>query len=343
MIAIVFAILNSSFARAESWVLPDFKLTDSPRVAVALNEDCRANIKNVICLVDPIVDPGDDRPRPCLPGGGSFAKPLEDVYDLFPRHLQKMFCHLSRINVEDDFIGSAYGGLELEADKKTIRGGLIGIRSSLLKGDVSLNTWASWKEQTHFGADPKKIEALPGLPRVIATRGEDPRMMLYFLVAHEFAHIFDFVNGVNQTEPCDLEHCPVKAGTYGAISFSRHQEPLPQFDFPLRPALCFYFCEGIFIPADRQEELYRDLAKTNFLTPYTTRYEQEDFADSLAMYTLKKELNLDYKIQVASGALFDITRRLDSTEWLSKKRYLEKFLASKYRYPERGLPIRNSR
>jgi hypothetical protein len=342
--------LQSTAQAKTAWDLPDFKITVAKTSASRTDrtytppaeQDCRERIKYIICLVDPPSTPNDDSPRLCLPNSGAYAKPLEEVYYLLPPHLQKMFCHLSTINVEKDFIGSAYGGVLFEADKKTLRGGIIGIRESLLKGDVSLNRWASWKEQLHFGADPVKIEPMAHLPQVKATNGDDPRFMLYFLIAHEFGHIFDFTNLVNETLNCSEENCPIKPGTFGAISFEKNQIPLPQFEFPLRKALCFYFCEGKFIDVNLQDELYAQLGRTNFATAYTTRYEQEDFADTFALHSMRKDWKMNYVIRTVSGAIFDPMARLESEDLRAKREYIERFLASNYRYPEAGSQIKKA-
>lgn len=317
-------LLFALAAHAE-WVTPDFFVTRAPIGAlVRAAADCRANIARALCLVDPAPEGGDlAQDRPCLPGGEAYAPYFESLHDAFPAHLQKMFCHLHRIYIEKEFIGSAYGGLfkDPQHPERTV-GGVLGVRRSLLDPAISLSRWAGWKEQLHFGTDASEVKVEPGLPHVSTSLGDGVTSMLYFLVAHEFGHIFDFENGLND------------GGSWQALSWRSFDVPLPENEFPLRKDLCFYFCKGSFIAAERQDELYRDLAKTNFISAYATRYAAEDFADTLAYYTLLTEKAPLYRVITASGRVYAPVERLRADPRLeSKRRYLERFLASPYRYP----------
>ncbi|MGZ3694406.1 MAG: hypothetical protein ACXWQO_09495 [Bdellovibrionota bacterium] len=311
------------------WVTPDFAIfTSSLRPATsqfrANGQDCRVAIASAVCLVDP--PEGDDfgKERPCQEGSATYAKYFEELYDLFPAHLQKMFCHLPKIFIEKEFIGSAYGGLLTEDGKQDgrILGGILGIRRSLLDNPYSLDEWASWKEQIHFGTDAKRVNSVPGLPLVQTDLPPAHWSMLYFLVAHEFGHIFDFTNKLNE------------GGSWQALSWKSAEVPLDQFEFSLRKDLCFYFCEGKFISAARQDELYLSLGKTNFISAYATRYSAEDFADTLGFYSLMTEKNAAYRISTASGLVYEPIERLRADPLLASKRlYLEKFLSSVFKYP----------
>jgi len=323
----VFAlILLAPFHAQARWVSPDFLIIPAPVsvTAVAGSGDCRAQIAAAVCLVDPPEGNEFGTPRPCLPGSAGYAQNFERLYDHFPAHLQKMFCHIKRIYVEKEFVGSAYAGLYTEAgNEKHVLGGLIGVRKSLLDNPATLDSWASWKEQIHFGTDPSRVTVAPGLPTVqTSLAGGGQTDMLYFLVTHEFGHVFDFTNGLNES------------GAWTKFSWKNMSDPLDESNFPLRAQLCFYFCNGKYIDASRQDELYESLAKTNFLSAYTTRYATEDFADTLAYYTIMTERNATYRITTASGLVYDAVERLRSDPLLQpKRRFIEEFLGSRYAYP----------
>jgi len=255
--------------------------------------------------------------------------------------LKKMLCHVKQIYIEKNFIGSAYAGLFANSDHKVL-GGMIGIRKSLLDQPSTLDEWASWKEQIHFGTDPSHVNVAQGLPIVHTSMKDGQLDMLYFLMAHELGHLFDFSNGVNQFVGCENQHdescvSTPKPNSWGALSWKTDKTPLDIDNFPLRSSLCFYFCEGKFIPASRQDELYEGLGKTNFLSAYTTRYPTEDFADTFAFYTLMTERNASYVVETACGQSYDIIERLRSGLLLApKKKFIEDFLSSPYKYPGDG-------
>lgn len=311
------------------WVAPDFAIfpiasSELKQAFVNNQQTCRSSIESAVCLVDPPKEGTEfGQPRPCLEGSASYVKAFEDVYDQLPGYFQEMFCHIKKIYIEKEFIGSAYGGLLTdEAKPEIILGGVLGLRKSLLDQPLSLDEWASWKEQLHFGVEPGHVNYRNDLPVVHTNMTNQSTGMLYFLVAHEFGHIFDFTNKLNE------------GGSWQSLSWKDADVPLDVFEFPLRKSLCFYFCEGNYIKAERQDELYRSLVGTNFLSAYTTRYSAEDFADTLAFYALMTDKNASYQITTASGMVYDALERLRSDPLLlSKKQYLENFLQSDYKYP----------
>lgn len=332
LLALLATLTISSPVNAQ-WLTEDFKIVIAETIGapVRAKYDCRARIPNLLCLVNP--PDAANQKRDCLPGSDKYITPFQDLYDVYPEHLQKMFCHLSVIYIEKDFIGSAYAGVIRDKQNATkTSGGILGIRESLLDPSISLSKWASWKEQVHFGIDPTRIAPRPDLPHIFsnARRSTD---LLYFLVAHEFAHIFDFVNTLNDTEACNTGNCPIKSGTWGELSFSKRREPKREDDFPLRPRLCFYFCSGRFLPADLQKEIIFDLNKTRFLTTYATRYPEEDFAESFALYHLAFNRKATYLVRTGDGFVMDVVGRLKSDTLRSKRDYIEAFLKSRFRYP----------
>jgi hypothetical protein len=284
--------------------------------------------------VNPVTDNDPPGPRICINEKNDYAKSFENLYDRFPAHLQKMFCHLERIYIEKDFVASAYGGLfEDPADENHILGGMIGLREEFLKNPVSLNEWASWKEQIHFGADPKKVIFSTLLPRVETSMKNDSIDMLYFLVAHEFGHIFDYTNNLNNDSCPENSTAPqCKQKSWHFFSWANTKLPKPANDFPLLSDLCYYFCDGHFIPSARQDELYKSLNQTNFLTPYTTRNPYEDFADTFAIYTIMTDRGSNYVIKTPDLS-YDATSRLRSPVFEGKRNFIKDFLSSSYKYP----------
>src|SRR5690606_2051296 len=121
---------------------------------------------------------------------------------------------------------------------------------------------------------------------------------LYFVIAHEFGHIFDFANKINSTINCpednpdaeSLMHPP----SWGAISWVTNRRPKAENDFLHRSALCFYWCGNTPIDPAKISRVYGDLSHTNFLSTYATTQPWDDFADSLAYFVMDQYLDTSY-------------------------------------------------
>jgi hypothetical protein len=300
--------------------------------------ECRANIRAVLCLVDP--DPNPEAPIPngrvprtCLPGGEKYAAVFEKLFDFYPPTLQRMFCSLKFIYIEKKFFGTAYAGQMIDENGKAV-GALMGIRQSVLDEGLALGTWASWKEQLSFGGVKDSYTSSPHLPQIeTSIVGEGVHDFLYFVFAHEFGHLFDFANSLNQTEDCQQSpkettppDCPVKAGSWGEHSWRTEHLPRVEQDFPHRDGLCFYTCDDKKLSATEVPQLYSDLYASNFISTYAATNPWDDFADSLAYYLMDQNLQLSYVIQTRQGNAYDIVEKLKSPVMQSKFQYIKNFL-----------------
>lgn len=299
----------------------------SVRRIQASEEDCRAQIKSLMCLAEP--SEGKSM-RECLPGGEQYAHFFETIYDQYPPALQKVFCSLDIIYIEKNFFGTAYAGSSLE-DGTTI----MGIRQSVLDENLNLNTWASWKDQLSFGGKVGSYEITPGLPIVSTSSSGISNDFLYFVVAHEFGHILDFANKVNDfKESCPEEteenlypECEVKENSWSAISWITDRQPKMQNDFPNRTKLCFYMCESGIIPSHDIPQVYQSLYdQTDFISLYSATNPWDDFADSLAYFLMDKYLRTTYSADTKQGASYDVVNKLHSPLFQSKYKYLEDFI-----------------
>lgn len=321
------------------WVGPDFWLKTELGTRWERRPqpvDCRAHIAEIMCLVDPDPDPDAEMGsvRPCVEGGLDYAHYFEALYDHFPQALQKMFCSLDVINIEKKFLGTAYAGMILDQTGQLKRV-QIGIRKSVLDEALDLHTWASWKEQLSFGGIVDGYVLTPGLP-VVMTRS-DPRVndFLYFVIAHEFGHLFDFANHLNRFESHECAtkeaqdptvECAMAPGSWGSISWNTQTTPKPRNEFPYRKGLCFYWCNGKTLPIDAILPLYRNLYRyTDFISIYSTANPGDDFADSLAYYLAAELLGMRYRIR-APGLLLPIRMKLYSRLFAPKLTFIAKFL-----------------
>jgi hypothetical protein len=175
-----------------------------------------------------------------------------------------------------------------------------------------------------------------GLPIVITQSEGQVNDFLYFAIAHEFGHIFDFANDLNKIKSECLaqklegktEDCEMADGSWGSISWLTESKARPENDFPNRSSLCFYSCNNNFIQSPNINKLYSDLYFSEFISIYSTIQPWDDFADSLAYYLVDKNLNTKYIIDTQQGITFDIMMKLKSSTWNRKSNYIKNFLES---------------
>jgi hypothetical protein len=295
----------------------------SARTMTQIPSSCREQIAKTVCLVEPMKEGEDFQDRPCLPGGEKYAAPFEALYDHYPAVLQAMFCSLEKIYVEKQFFGTAYAGLNENKDAA-----IMGIRQSVLDENLDLSRWASWKEQLSFGGPKDSYGQLPNLPAIASANHLATNDFLYFVVAHEFGHMFDFANDLNRTKNCNSEtwECEMEAEGWGSFSWHTSRKAKGPNEFSLRPSLCFYSCET---PLAQQQvaEAYLGLLNSNFLSLYAATNPWDDFADSLAYHVLLQSEGSSYRIDLRQGGIvLDIKARLQSSAFASKRQYLENFL-----------------
>ncbi len=318
-------------------VLPDFFLISDAKIKAAPERDltrCREHIRETLCLVDPTDNPDLSAPRECLAGGQDYAPLFERLYDQYPPTLQKVFCSLTQIYIEKEFYGTAYAGLLEDANRQPIGGAVVGIRKSVLDENLSLSQWASWKEQLSFGGISSSYTTLPGLPQVHSESPQATNDFLFFVIAHEFAHVLDFANNVNRvTEECvgegDDEDCNLHPESFGAFSWESELRALPENEFTQRKNLCFYWCmeENIsFFPHAEMPALYERLDTGNFISLYAMTQAWDDFAESVAFYLLDKKLKSTYLLDSGHGARYDVIQKLKSKVFRKKYDYVEDFL-----------------
>lgn len=304
----------------------------SQKVSNEPNLNCRDQIKKVICLAEPSQTGQDPQKRPCLDGSLSYATYFEDLYDHYPPSLQKIFCSIDHIFVEKKFFGTAYAA-PLMGLNGEMTGVMMGIRQSILDQNLSLSTWASWKEQLSFGGLSDSYAVQDNLPKIQTSSSTQSNELIYFVISHELGHIFDFANHLNQTQKCkpnntvpESEECELAPNSWGALSWQTTLKPKPEYEFNNRAGLCFYDCKTHTLSPNDVPDLYSRLSQTNFISTYATTQPWDDFADSFAYYLVAKNLNISYIINTQQGQSYDIIQKLKSPIFVEKYGFIESFL-----------------
>lgn len=295
-------------------------------------KNCREHIREILCLRSAATD-DQKKGSVCLEEGLNYAHFFEELYDVYPPALQKMFCSLTVINIERKFGGTAYAGI-VKDTLGNVQGVEMGIRKSVLDENLNLQTWATWKEQLSFGGIADSYTVTKGLPEILTHANNNVNDFLYFVVAHEFGHIFDFANELNKIkDSCEEKEvdgkkveCEMAEQSWGAISWINMSKPRLENDYANRSSLCFYSCNQKYIATADINNLYSDLYRTNFISTYSSIQPWDDFADSLAYFLVQQNLDTKYMINTSQGITFDMMMKIKSPVWAVKYNYIKKFL-----------------
>lgn len=309
-------------------------------------ELCREKIHELLCIVDPPQKDANGteelaNTRTCLSGGEQYASFFESHFDRSPVYIQKMYCHLTKIYIENEFIATAYASNDIDSSGKVI-GGIIGIRRELLDIDISFDQWLNWKEETSFGGpvpmNSKSIDLIHYKSNL-----DSKSFLIDYVVNHEFGHLFDFSNNLTsfddcryvETEPGKWERkgaCSVRPGSFSEFSWKDidHRNDLARF--PYENDICFYFCNGKFLPLQAAIEIFSGITQTNFISIYASRFASEDWAETFAQLVAHKELGLNLSVE-SQGQAFNLSEHWRSEVMRPKNEFVEKFLNSKFKYP----------
>ena len=116
---------------------------------------------------------------------------------------------------------------------------------------------------------------------------------IYYTVAHESTHAFDFVRDVTPyTEPAIYEarHPGSKAAAHWDV-WSEYAKPRPEADYPLRTKLRFYGFGAAELDASQEAELCSQWAGTPFASFYGSRSWAEDLAELFVLRHLTQDLH----------------------------------------------------
>lgn len=333
VVACLVGSIQVAAASTRQWLADDFFVeTYAPQEFFALPApanrptDCRSQIARAVCVVNSRFarNGATTMSRACMQGSEPYVAFFESVYDQFPATLQTMFCSVRTIYVEQQLESVAYGGM-------AGGGAVIGVRKSVIDEALEISRLISWKEQLPFGGRRDAYDVRDDLP-IVDIRSETPpvQLLAYYVIAHEFGHLFDFANDINSFTNCsigvDSDRCRPRANSFTALSWETGATPKPEFDYPHRREVCYYNCRVAPLPRTAIPEMYEGLAKTGFVSVYASTNIYDDFAESLAFVMLHAHPDVTYYLDTNQGQRYDMLAKLGAPAFAEKRAYMEDFL-----------------
>ncbi|ASD65169.1 hypothetical protein [Bdellovibrio bacteriovorus] len=342
LISLLFVGTNQAYAWEAFYVLkPDelrFSKAKSSWSQEATPTDCRARLKEIACIVNPIQDPKES--RRCQPGSEAMAPALERIYDVIPAKLQQTFCTMKVIFIENDTEVLGYAGVLAWDSNSQPQGSFMGLRRALLEQNYDATSVIGWKEQKAFGLTPPPFVHLPEGPRSSIVL-PNSLSALHYVIVHEIGHILDFSNKANDficpageacapvNNPDDFLKMIPAPNSWTALSWQSPMKPKDLQTFPLWSKLCFYDCKEQLSVAD-MEDFYRQLAPTDFISTYAAVSPWEDFAESLTFHVMAQHEDFEYQIQTPFAS-YDLKKKWDGLG--IKKIWMQDFLNRDLKYP----------
>ena len=189
----------------------------------------------------------------------------------------------------NDFMGS--GMTDYLLDEKGEVYVVVYLNPEVLRNDIS--TWLTQKESTAFYAEPGtgvKIDC-----------GTKYKGLMYILL-HEGAHMVDFVEG--RTPFVERNFVVSGRGTVADNGYTKgiwkgYDTPVGRYEVAKPGAIAFYDQgEQRKIQPEEAVGIYRNLARTPFVSLYGTLNWAEDFAELTAFHYLTETLGQPYRITV---------------------------------------------
>lgn len=316
-----------------------------PVPEVSTDAECAARIRQIMCVSNLTAMEYDTKCDIHAVTADQVAF-MTSVMKALPPFQRKVMCHVNRIQVQDRVASIAYA-MNITDEGGVVLGSMIGVRGEVLRGALERDIY-TWKEQLNFGltdAKDKDMRVSPEGPRVLDWVGEDPRLRLGIFI-HEINHLIDFINQANSPIqgclPSSVNtswlNCMVDDDSFTRLSWGdvvtvsldlTAPAPRPWIaQFPLLANLCYYWCTpGQKLELARMYDLYQDLARSTFVTAYSSANYSEDFAEVAMYWTLmKQKIPFTYRIVDPKGlTLFDGERQLRSNPLREKRQWLERF------------------
>jgi hypothetical protein len=195
-----------------------------------------------------------------------------------------------------DLGGTAYAD-QVAGDASHAAAGFVVLDMEVL-GSHRANSWATWKENSPFKADPRfRLEV-----ELERDGGNTRKNAIQYILIHELGHVLSIGRALHP--PWEL---PASTGRPpGNYAFSKSSwtmseagtgyTSLFEAEFTRRKNVVYYF--GALLGADQMAPTYEQLEKTNFVTLYGATSPADDFAEAFASYVHTVLLERPFEIRI---------------------------------------------
>jgi hypothetical protein len=211
---------------------------------------------------------------------------LQDVNaalaELPPTVRQLLSDNLVGIHFVRDLGGTAY--TDYVAGDSTNAAAAFVVLDMEVLGNHRANSWATWKEDSPFIADPRfRLEV-----ELERDGGNTRKNAIQYILLHELGHVLSIGRALHPSWelPVSMDRPPGNY-SFSKLSWTMNEAgtgytSIFEGEFTRRKDVVFYF--GALLGADQMASVYEQLEQTNFVTLYGATSPVDDFADAFASY-----------------------------------------------------------
>jgi len=232
---------------------------------------------------------------------------------------------LAGIHLIDDLGGTGFTDMVFD-DRSNAAAGFVVLDAAVLNAHTA-NSWASWKDNRPFKAQPGFRMAV----RIEEDREDNRKNAIQYILLHELGHVLAINEKVHP--PWNLE--PKEITSIADFPFARLSWAIEgdryatKFDasFPQRKDLVFYL--GARLKADQMLATYDSLERTNFPSLYAATSPGDDFAEAFASYVHTVLMKKPYQIRIyRDGRIVKTVQSCwEQARCAEKRKLLERILA----------------
>jgi hypothetical protein len=263
------------------WLHAAVLALSSVAAAVGRADDppCRDRVRTLVC---------DGAWYDCEPYVPRFLA----AYDRFPRRVQELFCRL--------------GGISIHAVWMPMAGSSpssISLSKPVLDEALSASRGVTWLDRLPFaGAHRDSYEIEPGLPSIRITTPDGDPDALYWLLAHELAHVLDgSTQYLISSRPEFYRHSWIKT----PVDYRPDPSQRPAF---LEPYTYFFTSEPTYDEPAKLAEVYEIMGTRSAFPSFygMARGPGEDFAEAFAYYLMESQLGARVVAELGDGREIDV-------------------------------------
>ena len=272
-----------------------------------------------------IADGFPEKPH-AAPIAADFLRDLRAALAELPDPVKRRLnAKLAGIYLVDDLGGTGFTDQVYDA-RATAVAGYVVLDMAVLNRHIA-NSWATWKENTPFKAQPGFRLAV----EIETGANNDRKNAIQYILLHELGHVLAIGENIHPSwdvKPQDVRS--LSAFPFAHASWTvKGDRYASRFDaaFPQRRKVVFYLEPKL--QAGQMPATYGNLARTNFSTLYAATSPGDDFAEAFANYVHTVLMKKPFAIRIyRDGTLVKTYRPCwEQARCAFKRKLLEQFLA----------------